>query len=150
MRNIFCSFFFFFTFFGLSFSFLLFSRKRQEFFSFFRRSSIRCFQTKIKTTGALCALFLSLFSRITPMNAQKVEQQYTIVSSSREAALCACARESERAACARPDTTFLKWKKMYGKEIGSERATKRRKKYVSFSLSRNEEEKDDDFRSERE
>jgi len=45
---------------------------------------------------------------------------------------------------------FLKWKKMYGKEIGSERATKRPKKYVSFSLSRNEEEKDDDFRSERE
>ena len=38
---------------------------------------------------------------------------------------------------------------MYGKEIGSERATKRPKKYVSFSLSRNEEEKDDDFRSER-
>jgi len=65
-------FFLFFTFFGLSFS-LLFSRKRQEFFSFFR-SSIRCFQTKIKTTSALCALFLSLFSRITPMNAQKVEQ----------------------------------------------------------------------------
>ena len=64
--------------------------------------------------------------------------------------MCACARESERAACARPDTTFLKWKKMYGKEIGSERATKRPKKYVSFSLSRNEEEKDDDFRSERE
>ena len=63
--------------------------------------------------------------------------------------VCACARESERAACAR-DTTFLKWKKMYGKEIGSERATKRPKKYVSFSLSRNEEEKDDDFRSERE
>ena len=59
-----------------------------------------------------------------------------------------CARESKRErAC---DTTFLKWKKMYGKEIGSERATKRPKKYVSFSLSRNEEEKDDDFRSERE
>ena len=63
--------------------------------------------------------------------------------------LCVCARESERAVCAR-NKTFLKWKKMYGKEIGSERATKRPKKYVSFSLSRNEEEKDDDFRSERE
>jgi hypothetical protein len=71
------------------------SRKRQ-FFSFFRRSSIRCFQTKIKTTGALCALFLSLFSRITPMNAQKVEQQYTIVSSSREAAVCVRVRERVR------------------------------------------------------
>lgn len=67
----------FFLFFYLFWSlvlFLLFSRKRQEFFSFFRRSSIRCFQTKIKTTGALCALFLSLFSRITPIYAQKVEQ----------------------------------------------------------------------------
>jgi hypothetical protein len=96
VMNIFCSFFFFFTFFGLSFSFLLFSRKRQEFFSFFRRSSIRCFQTKIKTTSALCALFLSLFSRITPMNAQKVEQQYTIVSSSREAAVCVRVRERVR------------------------------------------------------
>ena len=31
-------------------------------------------RTKIKTTGALCALFLSLFSRITPIYAQKVEQ----------------------------------------------------------------------------
>ena len=67
-------FFLFFYFFGLSLSFCSFLAKRQEFFSFFRRSSIRCFQTKIKTTGALCALFLSLFSRITPMNAQKVEQ----------------------------------------------------------------------------
>ena len=67
----------FFLFFYLFWSlvlFLLFSRKRQEFFSFFRRSSIRCFRTKIKTTGALCALFLSLFSRITPIYAQKVEQ----------------------------------------------------------------------------
>jgi len=89
----------FFLFFYLFWSlvlFLLFSRKRQEFFSFFRRSSIRCFQTKIKTTGALCALFLSLFSRITPMNAQKVEQQYTIVSSSREAAVCVRVRERVR------------------------------------------------------
>jgi hypothetical protein len=52
---------------------LLFSRKRQEFFSFFRTDQFG-FDTKIKTTGALCALFLSLFSRITPIYAQKVEQ----------------------------------------------------------------------------
>ena len=57
----------------LSFRFSFVSRKRQ-FPPSFRRSSIRCFQTKIKTPSALCALFLSLFSRITPMNAQKGER----------------------------------------------------------------------------
>ena len=63
-------FFLFFYFFGLSFSFCSFLASGKSFFlSFELINSV--FHTKIKTTGALCALFLSLFSRITPMNAHK-------------------------------------------------------------------------------
>ena len=58
---------------------------------------------------------------------------YIIVSSSREAALCVrvCARESKRErAC---DTTFLKRKKMYGKEFGSESNRETEKIRLLFS-----------------
>ena len=111
------------------------SRKRKKFLLLsFEDHQFGCFQTKIKSSDECAKRKAVVYHRLI---------DFALF-------VCACARESERAACARPDTTFLKWKKMYGKEIGSERATKRRKKYVSFSLSRNEEEKDDDFRSERE
>lgn len=69
---IFFALFSFFLPFLVSLSFCSFLASGKSFFlSFFRRASIRCFRTKIKTTGALCALFLSLFSRITPIYAQK-------------------------------------------------------------------------------
>ena len=111
------------------------SRKRKKFLLLsFEDHQFGCFQTKIKSSDECAKRKAVAYHRLI---------DFALF-------VCVCARESERAACARPDTTFLKWKKMYGKEIGSERATKRPKKYVSFSLSRNEEEKDDDFRSERE
>ena len=113
--------------------FVRFSQAFCSFPSF--RSSIRCFQTKIKTNASS-----SFFARTTTRSdacAKRRAVVYIIVSSSREAALCVrvCERESKRArAC---DKTFLKRKKMYGKEIAQrERATKRRKKYVSFSRER--------------
>ena len=61
---------------------------------------------------------------------------YIIVASSREAALCVrvCARESKRErAC---DTTFLKRKKMYGKEFGSESNRETEKIRLLFSRER--------------
>ena len=124
------------------------SRKRQLFSFLSKIINSGVFKQKLKRMPFF--LFLCTNNSNSDECAKRRAVVYIIVSSSREAALCVrvCARESKRErAC---DTTFLKWKKMYGKEIGSERATKRRKKYVSFSLSRNEEEKDDDFRSERE
>ena len=101
-------------------------------FPSFRRSSIRVvFKQKLKRMPFF--LFLCTNNSNSDECAKRRAVVYIIVASSREAALCVrvCARESKRErAC---DTTFLKRKKMYGKEFGSESNRETEKIRLLFS-----------------
>ena len=107
-----------------------------NFFPSFRRSSIRgVFKQKLKRIMPFL-LFLCTNNSNSDECAKRRAVVYIIVSSSREAALCVrvCARESKRErAC---DTTFLKRKKMYGKEFGSESNRETEKIRLLFSRER--------------
>ena len=107
-----------------------------NFFPSFRRSSIRgVFKQKLKRIMPFL-LFLCTNNSNSDECAKRRAVVYIIVASSREAALCVrvCARESKRErAC---DTTFLKRKKMYGKEFGSESNRETEKIRLLFSRER--------------
>ena len=107
------------------------SRKRQLFSFLSKIINSGVFKQKLKRMPFF--LFLCTNNSNSDECAKRRAVVYIIVSSSREAALCVrvCARESKRErAC---DTTFLKRKKMYGKEFGSESNRETEKIRLLFS-----------------
>ena len=107
------------------------SRKRQLFSFLSKIINSGVFKQKLKRMPFF--LFLCTNNSNSDECAKRRAVVYIIVASSREAALCVrvCARESKRArAC---DTTFLKRKKMYGKEFGSESNRETEKIRLLFS-----------------
>ncbi len=111
------------------------SRKRQLFSFLSKIINSGFFKQKLKRIMPFL-LFLCTNNSNSDECAKRRAVVYIIVSSSREAALCVrvCARESKRErAC---DTTFLKWKKMYGKEFGSESNRETEKIRLLFSRER--------------
>ena len=107
------------------------SRKRQLFSFLSKIINSGVFKQKLKRMPFF--LFLCTNNSNSDECAKRRAVVYIIVASSREAALCVrvCARESKRErAC---DTTFLKRKKMYGKEFGSESNRETEKIRLLFS-----------------
>ena len=107
------------------------SRKRQLFSFLSKIINSGVFKQKLKRMPFF--LFLCTNNSNSDECAKRRAVVYIIVASSCEAALCVrvCARESKRErAC---DTTFLKRKKMYGKEFGSESNRETEKIRLLFS-----------------
>ena len=118
------------------------SHKRQLFSFLSKIINSGVFKQKLKRMPFF--LFLCTNNSNSDECAKRRAVVYIIVASSREAALCVrvCARESKRErAC---DTTFLKRKKMYGKEFGSE--SNRETEKIRLLFSRESERERESFR----